>query len=430
MTGENAVETDGGATNGASAADGGAHSGSAAGDGTVGNEPTSGDEMPRGAIPRVERQRSHRRFLWAVRPPAAMTDLVHARRMLMHGETASMFFPPETDVLLTSTIPDDELMRLSFADEVRTVVAFEPDRHLPFDFPVYGDMDAERRVDHVRQVAAGTLDMAALLDGSESGVPERDAAAEGPPSGVGDRDAADGETGAVEGDAGDGNATPGSNLSARVLREARECSTRLLPLMKGTTSGERGICERVAEEIEAPVAAKYGTQYMTVPGSGNYPALRRVLESIDEETGGMPMLVVGLLSPEGKYSLEGVPDNVVAAAGQNQWRERVSPRSSSPAEMRAAYAALDREVAAALGVESSYDPDRAASTADEAPAEFEATAETAVTDADGTFEAGFSGAAVELSVRDERGRRARALPASNSIPDPAADGSSADASEE
>jgi len=310
-----------------------------------------------GAIPRIERQQAHYEFLWAVRPPAAMTNLIHARRMLMHDETARDFFPPETDVLVTSTIPDDDLREFSFEDELRLVREFAPDHYLPFDFPVYGDMDADTRMEHVRQVAAGTLDMNQIFSRFSAAQASRVA----------------------------------NDLSLPRDLVTGEADTGILPLIKGTSRSERAVMERTARDVGAPLMAKYATQYMTVPGSGNYPALQDDLEAIDEETASYPMLVVGLLSPSGRYSLEGLPDNVVAAAGGSQWRTRVSPGSNSPEGMRDAYHELASEVADALDVPLRYDPEAAAQSKDTPPETLETSPGNAATLGDGPAVAGCAG---------------------------------------
>lgn len=149
--------------------------------------------------------------------------------------------------------------------------------------------------------------------------------------------------------------------------------------------------ERTVRDVGAPLMAKYATQYMTVPGSGNYPALRDDLEAIDEETASYPMLVVGLLSPSGRYSLEGLPDSVVAAAGGSQWRTRVSPGSNSPDAMRDAYHELASEVAEALDVPVRYDPEAAAQSQDTPPEPLETSPGNAATLGDGPAVAGCAG---------------------------------------
>jgi len=280
-----------------------------------------------GAIPRVERQESHHRFLWAVRPPVAMIGLVHAARVAMHDEP---FFPPETDVVLTSTIRDAKLAEYSFEDELRIIRAIKPRWVLPFDFPVYGDMNAEKRESYVRQVAAGAIDMQRIVNE----LPDEEIT----------------------------RICDVKDLPRELVEPVQ--NTTVIPMLKGTTPHERNIMFQVANELDAPIVSKYGVQYMTVGGNGNHPQLCRDLETIAEETNEFPTMVIGLLSPSGKYSLEGVPDNVVAAAGTNQWVKRVQPKSSSPKEMREAFETFYNNVSETLGVEAKYYASIAAGTPD------------------------------------------------------------------
>jgi len=289
-----------------------------------------------GAIPRVEYQESHYRFLWAVRPPTVMVGLIHAGRIAMHDAD---FFPPETNVILTSTVSDGKLAQYSFGDELRIIRAIQPKWVLPFDFPVYGDMDPDRRESHIEQVAAGTRDMAYILGNLTDDEVQR--------------------------------VCDVKDLPHDLVEPVQ--NTTVLPLLKGTTPEEREKLVTEADQPAAPVLAKYGAQYMTVGGSGNYPALVEDLEAINDETDGHPLLVVGLLSPDGRYSLEGVPDNVVAAAGMNQWLKRVEPNSSTPDEMRDAFEDLYTRVAETLDVPNTYYPSIAAATPDDPPVEFQSS---------------------------------------------------------
>lgn len=297
-----------------------------------------------GAIPRIERQQSHHSFLWAVRPPVVMVDLIHAARIAMHNDEA--FFPPETDVILTSTVSDTQLSNYTFEDELRIIRELAPRWVLPFDFPVYGDMDPTVREEHTRQVATGAEDMQYILHNLSDEEVDRVVEVKGLP---------------------------------RELVEPVQ-NTTVLPLLKGTTPGEREIVFDAATRMQSPLIAKYGVQYMTVGGSGSHPALCDDLQSINQETGGHPTLVIGLLSPSGRYSLEGVPDNVVAAAGTNQWVKRVNPKSSSSSEMREAFEAFYNAVSETLDVNARYHASIAAGTPDKPPTEFEKSPGNAVGD--------------------------------------------------
>lgn len=288
-----------------------------------------------GAIPRIERQQSHHEFLWAVRPPTVMIGIKHAARIAMHEET---FFPPETSVILTSTISDSELSTYTFEDELKIIRHIEPEWVIPFDFPVYGDMDAERRMRHVQQVANGAQDMQYIL--GELSEEEIDRVAEI------------------------------KDINRELVAPTQD--TTVVPLIKGVVPNERLRIINTGDEINAPIYAKYGAQYMTVGGNGSHPELCKDLKAIQKESNNHPMLVVGLLSPNGRYSLEKVPSNIVAAAGMNQWIKRVKPKSNSGKEMREAFQTLYNEVSDTLDVDTTYYADIAGGTSDDPPEEFTA----------------------------------------------------------
>lgn len=283
-----------------------------------------------GAIPRVERQESHYQFLWAVRPPVVMVDLIHAARIAMHNK---QFFPPETDVIITSTVTDSKLAQYTFEDELRIYRALKPKWVLPFDFPVYGDMDPERRTEHVMQVAAGAEDMQYILG-----------------------DMTDDEIDRV---------CDVKDLPRYLVAPVQ--NTTVIPLLKGTTPIERQIIMNTAEKLDSPIVAKYGVQYMTVGGNRSYPGLCDDLDAINTETDGYPTLVIGLLSPGGRYSLENVPKNVVAAAGTNQWLKYVDPKNNTPKQMRNAFESFYNDVSNTLGVAATYHAGIAAGAGDSPP---------------------------------------------------------------
>ncbi len=270
-----------------------------------------------GPIPKIERQRSHHRFLWAVRPPAVMVDLIHASRIVMYEEP---FFPPETQVILTSTISDAALAEFSFVDELQIINKLEPDYVIPFDFPVYGDMDAEEREENIRQILQGTIDMDYLF----------------------------------------GELSPGEiNQVVDETEIPKECLSEskgpvVIPLIKGATKEEREQFYSVIKTLNPPFIAKYGVQYMTIGGGGGYPALRRDIETIEDEFDGYPLIVIGLLSPSGKYSLEGLPDSVIGGAGLNQWVNRIAPKSRRTSEMQNRYEEFTKAVCKGVSLPANY----------------------------------------------------------------------------
>ncbi len=270
-----------------------------------------------------------------------MVDLIHAARIAMHDDE---FFPPETDVILTSTISDATLAQYTFEDELRIIRAIKPRWVLPFDFPVYGDMDPGRRETHLAQIAGGARDMQHILGPLPDDEIQRVCEVKDLP---------------------------------RELVEPVQ-NTTVIPLVKGTTPDERGIVYTAADDLSAPLIAKYGVQYMTVGGNGSYPALCEDLATINAETTGHPTLIIGLLSPSGRYSLEGVPENVVAAAGTNQWLKHVEPTSNSPSEMQEAFEAFYNAVADTLNVDVRYHSSIAAGTPDKPPTELQKSPGNAV----------------------------------------------------
>lgn len=253
-----------------------------------------------GAVPRIEKQYAHRNFLEAVAPAAALINIVHVRRLLKAGHTADSWFPDPMTVLTTTTVADNRLARIDWTQELAFIKAFEPDYHLPTDYPVYGDWDPERRVENTKRCAKGTLYAA---------------------------------------------------------EELADSSTSVIPLIKGTNPAERYICESVAADLDADIVAKYGAQYYTVPGSGQFPALRDDVAAIaDEIRDDQQIFVIGSMSPSGKFGVQKFPAEVCAVAG-SRWYETVEPRSASPIEMQDRWTSFQTEVLDALAPESPTDPD-------------------------------------------------------------------------
>ena len=247
-----------------------------------------------GAIPTVEMHRTHRAFVEAAAPDAVVVPFVRARQCVKRGDSAADWLPESVDregvtVITTMTVSDDDLARISWQREVDVIEAFDPDYHVPADYPVYGDDPVDQRVENCMQCAVGTEWVSDRL-----------------PDDVG-----------------------------------------IIPLIKGTTPDERAICERQAAHLGADMVAVYGGQYFGAGGGGGRKRLVEDLQAINVETGSMPTLVIGSLSP---WVLKETPPNVVAGAGLRAWREAVEPRSSTPEDMRRRFDELSAEVVEALGI--------------------------------------------------------------------------------
>lgn len=273
-----------------------------------------------GVIPRVERQEKHYEFLWRVRPPATVVNLRHARRIIAHDDS---FFPPDCAVILTTTIADDDLATYTFEDELRIIRELNPDYVIPFDFPVYGDMDADIREDHIDQIAQGCRDMAIILSDLRDSVVD--------------------------------DICDQKDLPKELVAPTQD--TRVLPLVKGFSQHEREVLYDVAHEIGAPCLVKYGVQYMTVGESGHFVTLRDDLETIQEESNDYPVLVIGVASPTGKYSLEQLPNNVIGGVGTNQWKKRLStPTDADPVTLQSEFASLYNTAVESLDTQYTYRP--------------------------------------------------------------------------
>lgn len=287
-----------------------------------------------GAIPRVERQQSHHEFLWAVRPPLAMVDLVHGARIAASDDP---FFPPETHPILTTTIADSTLSRYTFTDELQILAALQPTYVIPCDLPIYGDMSPSTRRENLQRIRQGTRRLHHLSTSTPQSPPTQQYT---PPA----------DTTAVDAD----------------IQNALSTVT-VLPLVKGRNPLERDILLELTHTVSPPCLCKYGVQYITAGGPDNYPTLVTHLEQIATESDNYPLLVIGVSSPSGMFSLEGLPSSVTAAAGLNQWVTRVSPNTASPAEMRDSFTTFSTAVAETLSVSPQYDPAHARTTPDTPP---------------------------------------------------------------
>jgi len=247
------------------------------------------DGRPTGAIPRVEHQRSHREFVQTVQPDHVMLKLRHAERIVAVGETADSYFGPNVDVITTSTQPDQWLNTTSHDDELEAITEFEPAYHIPADVSDYVDLEPRERAERVQEVMEGTLWFHDQL--ADAGV-----------------------------------------------------ETELIPLLKGLTEPERDICYTLHDEIGVDYAAVYATRYFSGGGGRRIREFVADMNTVAGETTS-DLLVIGLLSPRG---LRRLPEQVVAGAGQYQWRTRVKQAATDDEEMRARYQDLVDDVRDAL----------------------------------------------------------------------------------
>lgn len=246
-----------------------------------------------GAVPTIERQTAHKEFVEAADPDTVLFPIIEARKIAHDGLSATEWLPDstsDTTVITSTTVSDDQLARLSWEKEREIVSTFQPDFHIPTDYPVYGDDDPEDREYNCMRCAAGAEWMA---------------------------------------------------------NELRDTATQIIPLIKGTTPDERAICEKQAADLDVPMIALYGGQYFTEVGGGR-SALVSAVDAINIETASFPLLVIGGLSPWVGKELN---KNAVATAGLRAWRKEVQPRSATPSKIRERYRTLSRDVATALDLD-------------------------------------------------------------------------------
>jgi len=233
-----------------------------------------------------------------------MIDLTHAKRIAVIDNPSDTdrcgFFPPETDVILNSCINDSDLLEYSLGQELQIALQLDADYIIPYDLPVYGSLEKDTRVENCMEIAAATADLVALLSESTP---------------TAERDAIAAEL-AVDIDA------------------VTESGLDVLPLIKGREPDERQIIYSTLDKLQQqldwqpPATVKYGVQHMTVGSNGHYNQLRNEIETLIAERPDPSILVIGVGSPTGQYSLDGLPAGVVAGAGLNAWRSRLNVRGA------------------------------------------------------------------------------------------------------
>ncbi len=244
---------------------------------------------PLGAIPRVEAQKSHREFVQAAEPDCVMMKITHARRLMRREESFDSYFYPGVDVITTTTINDTQLNLLPWDHEWEVIEEMEPTYHIPTDYSDYTSQPPDEREANIRKCMEGTVWMHRRIE--EEGL-----------------------------------------------------DTEIVPLIKGITEDERRICYEVCNRLDRECAALYATRYFTAGAGNNINSLVSDVETIDSESD-VGVFLIGLLSPN---YLQRLPESVVAAAGQKQWRENIKPRNSTEEEIKETYDEIWAEINEAL----------------------------------------------------------------------------------
>jgi hypothetical protein len=245
------------------------------------------DEVPRGPVLLVEKQEAHEQF--HEDHPNQLTVLLritHVRRLVHQNRTAESYFGENVRVVTTTTVNDRVLSELDWEKELDLVAQFQPDFHIPCDYPVYKEDEPVLRRKRVLKCLKGTIWMASELYGAK---------------------------------------------------------TQVLPLLKGETPHERRLCYQVFDQIGVKYCVFYGTQYFTA-GIG-FKQLRKDLRTVASEAPDLEIMLIGLQAPD---LLEEVPPQIVAAAGQ-RWIDEVQLREVPWEQSQQLYEPMAQKINAALG---------------------------------------------------------------------------------
>lgn len=251
-----------------------------------------------GAVPLIEKSASHVDFIQKVRPQAVLLKINHARRFAqLENQTATDVFGPNTTVITTTTITDSKLKYLRATEERDILQAFQPDYHIPADYPTYHEQSPTERRENLDSVRRGTIWLDLQLTEHATSFPDQ------PP--------------------------------------------QLIPLIKGVTPDEWQSSATIVEGLNAPLAAFYATQYFDggIRITELVEDLHTIASLLPDDTG---LLVIGSLAPT---YLDRFPDAVLAVSGL-AWNRATPPTTTTPpAELRSTYREFATTVNTTLGVD-------------------------------------------------------------------------------
>jgi len=229
------------------------------------NHQESHQSVPTGPSAIIERQEAHEElFDGSTGFGCVVMKLNHAQRAIKQGYEADTYLSSDYTVVTTSTMNGHELLDWGWEKERDVVRGFNPDFHIPVDYPVYRDHSVAVREQNIRDCVEGTAWMKDQLSDIE---------------------------------------------------------TRILPLLKGVSAAEREIFYRAFERMGFDGCALYGTQYFTQ--GPNFSALNDDLHTVSSEAPELDVFLIGLLAPD---YVEKLPSNVVGVAGLQKWRRTVQLR--------------------------------------------------------------------------------------------------------
>jgi hypothetical protein len=242
----------------------------------------SSQNAPRGPILLTEKQRAHTQFHKG--SPNKLTVLLRitaVRTLVNQDETADSWFDDDVEVITTTTVDDKFLSELDWEKELQLIQKFQPDFHIPCDYPVYEDDDPDIRRHRILNSLEGMIWIAEKLHSSK---------------------------------------------------------TRIIPLLKGTTPQERRLCYKVFDHVGIEYCVFYGTQYFTA--SIGFNQLLEDLRTVVSESPELEIMLIGLQSAR---RLKQLPPQIVASAGQ-RWIDKVQLREVSWKESQRLYESMEQEI--------------------------------------------------------------------------------------
>ena len=238
-----------------------------------------------GAIPRIEAKRKQLRIASEVDEiESVMLNLRHARLLEQRGvDLASV----DARVILTSTMNDERCEEWFPERELGLAKRVGADAIVPFDRPVYNTDHRSKRLETIQVYVTDLKEFAPQF---------------------------------------------------------REAGIDVIPLVKGATSYERGLCYEVFDEMGWSRIAFYCVQYFSY-GYQYQPLLARV-HRIASEYNPDDMILIGFQS---ENKLSDFPPSVTGAAGQ-RWRRKIDPRDASLSVATHRYKQWSTELNSALSV--------------------------------------------------------------------------------
>lgn len=219
-------------------------------------------EIPVGIIPRIESSQMHLEFVrnnqhidWI------MIDIHRAEALLNKGVTANDI-GNDIKIITTTTVADEILAKYFLEKELEVVKKFQPDCHIPCDYPVYAKQPEKDRIwflnTYIKELE-------------------------------------------------------------RFNNESKDLDIPLIPLIKGTNYNERKICYDCFDKLNINYAAYYAAQHFGKRGGNRIKELCNEIRGIVSESKLKYLMVIGLQSLNG---IDRLPPQVIAAAGLKQWRTK------------------------------------------------------------------------------------------------------------